>query len=186
MPLINKNKTNKFSQLQSGLSLREVLILIAFVCLLIALLLPAFQIPRTLARRILCGNHIKYQLLAIDLYAAENNDRLPIPLDSNNLNEISEQTSQVLLQYISTDNRFPDKSMSSLNTFYCPSNSPQQKYKERFWNWYVENRSIGYYYLIDTKKDLREVAQLADTLSSFNVRSRNRRKNFQRRFRAYP
>ncbi len=29
-----------------------------------------------------------------------------------------------------------------------------------------------------TKEDLCEIAQLADTLSSFNVRSKNRRKNF--------
>lgn len=53
---------------RKAFTLVELLVSIAVIGVLVALLLPAVQAARGAARRIECGNHVKQNLLAVQLY----------------------------------------------------------------------------------------------------------------------
>jgi prepilin-type N-terminal cleavage/methylation domain-containing protein len=67
---------------RAGLSLVEMLVVVAIVALLVALLLPALQAARESARRIDCANRLRQNVLSILLYADVHNESLP-PIAEN-------------------------------------------------------------------------------------------------------
>ena len=88
-------------------TLIELLVVIAIIAILAALLLPTLAGAKERARRVNCKNSQRQFLLAIHLYADENEQRLPSgapnkpkPADDDHLPVISEATSNVLVHYI--------------------------------------------------------------------------------------
>ncbi len=64
--------------MRRAFTLVELLVVIAIIALLIAILLPAFTRARAQANKAVCAGNLHGQAIAIAVYAADNNDYLPI------------------------------------------------------------------------------------------------------------
>jgi len=149
------NKTGKFNHLQFGLSLVEVLIVISCILFLIAFI-PLFLRPARVGSRMgaLCPSRIKWLMIGIFTYADEHNYRPPFLTNSNNLNEISKDTSRLLLRNMGIDvnsAQFKENDIVYSSFFYCPANVQQKRNITKLWNFSKNIRIAGYFFLIDTK-----------------------------------
>jgi prepilin-type processing-associated H-X9-DG protein/prepilin-type N-terminal cleavage/methylation domain-containing protein len=70
---------------QRGLTLMELLVVIASISLLAGLLLPALSAARARVRGVVCLNNLKQWGVATHLYATENDDYLPAEGSPNGL-----------------------------------------------------------------------------------------------------
>lgn len=123
-------------------TLIELLVVIAIIAILASLLLPALSVSKEQAKRTACLNNEKQFLLAINLYAGDNDERLPPGgTDNSNQNDthtpvLSNHSKSNLLRYVST--------MKSLD---CPNLAVWMERKD---NWRVHDTygvAIGYHYL---------------------------------------
>lgn len=125
-----------------GMTLVELLVVLAVIGLLAALLLPTLAGSHERARRAQCLNNERQFLLATHLYAADNNQFLPRPeTDNSNLKDthtpvLSSRTRTNLLQYAGT-----------LKSLDCPN---LYRWMERKTGWRNHDSygiAIGYHYL---------------------------------------
>jgi prepilin-type N-terminal cleavage/methylation domain-containing protein/prepilin-type processing-associated H-X9-DG protein len=108
---------------RKGFTLIELLVVIAIIALLMSILMPALNRVREQARRQSCAARIRQQVLALNIYAGENDTKMPLP-----------NTAGGWLQDVAVNTvHFMFNSGMTRDMFYCPSNSTHQKYNDYFW-----------------------------------------------------
>ncbi|MBN1361787.1 MAG: type II secretion system protein [Sedimentisphaerales bacterium] len=104
-------------------TLIELLVVIAIIAVLMGILMPALARVREQARQQSCGTRIRQHVLALTMYANENDTKLPIPTTTGYwLQDIARNVANFMLRTGMTK-----------EIFYCPSNAPHQKYMDMFW-----------------------------------------------------
>src|ERR1041384_5452806 len=123
-------------------TLIELLVVIAIIALLAAMLLPALASSKERARRAACLNNERQFILAVHLYAGDNDEVLPSGGTDNRDTEdthtpiLSTQTKSNLLHYA-----------TELRSLDCPNLAMWMARRE---NWRVHDDygiAIGYHYL---------------------------------------
>ena len=108
---------------QRGFTLIELLVVIAIIALLMSILMPALNRVREQARRQSCSARVRQQVLSLNIYAGENDTKLPLPQTAGNwLWDIAVNTVNFMLATGMTR-----------EMFYCPSNANNWKYNDLWW-----------------------------------------------------
>ena len=104
-------------------TLIELLVVIAIIAILMGVLLPSLNKVRELAKQRSCATRIRQHLFALNMYADENDSKLPLPTTAGGwLQDVAINTVHFMLQTGLTR-----------EIFYCPSNRNHQKYNDMFW-----------------------------------------------------
>jgi prepilin-type N-terminal cleavage/methylation domain-containing protein/prepilin-type processing-associated H-X9-DG protein len=138
-------------------TLIELLVVIAIIALLMGILLPALSRVREQARQQSCATRIRQHLFALNMYAGDNNAKLPLPATTGYwLQDVAVNTVNFML-----------RTGMTREMFYCPSNANHQKYNDLFWMYNNNTWSdgkfrdesgfvvSGYCYLLDAERGSR-------------------------------
>lgn len=79
-------------------TLVELLIVIANIALLLGMLIPALRGARDAARRAVCANNIKQNVLALLIYASENENELPLQKMGEWLHDMAYSTTDMIIK----------------------------------------------------------------------------------------
>lgn len=109
----------------AAFTLIELLLVIAIVAILAALLLPALSNAQSRGQQVACCNHLKQLAIAVHMYTADNDGRLPensptVPWVAGNMKVAGDATNSTLLRL---GKLFPYASQTSI--YHCPSDSSQ-------------------------------------------------------------
>jgi prepilin-type N-terminal cleavage/methylation domain-containing protein/prepilin-type processing-associated H-X9-DG protein len=118
---------------RKAFTLIELLVVIAIIAVLMGILMPALRRVREQSRIQSCGSRLRQHVLALTMYADDNNCKLPLPLTAGNwLWDVGATTVNYML----------DTGLTR-ELFYCPSNAIQQKYNDHFWTFGVRDKWDG-------------------------------------------
>ena len=114
-----------------GFTLIELLVVIAIIAILAAILLPALAAAKERAIRINCTSNLHQMEIAIQAYAGEFGDKLPVmnpPGSSSWAWDVPYTASETMLSAVGNNKK----------AFYCPGTSP------RFTDWEnFQDKSVG-------------------------------------------
>lgn len=122
---------------RAGVSLVDVMIVIAVVVLLLAMLLPSLSFARERARRLMCKNNLRQWGSALNYYRAANDDYLPTEGTYLNINKPGTWFNELppLLGLPSYKDAARDgkqiKEHPALHVWICPSKNQTDAYKSR-------------------------------------------------------
>jgi len=109
-----------------GFTLIELLVVIAIIAVLMGILMPALSRVREQARQQSCATQVRQHVMALHMYAGENDGKFPLPGSSFAwLWDIDISTVNYML-----------KSGMTPDIFYCPSNASQRKHSDFYWTWH--------------------------------------------------
>jgi len=108
---------------QKGFTLIELLVVIAIIALLMSILMPALSRAREQARRQNCGGRVKQHVLACNIFAHDNDGKLPLP------DTVGAWLQDVAVNVVN----FMLTTGMTREMFYCPSNHTHQKQNDLFW-----------------------------------------------------
>ncbi len=145
---------------KKGFTLIELLVVIAIIALLMGILLPALQRVRKQVKKVVCGNQVRQQIMALLMYAQQNDGKMPL---------VTFGGGQWLwdLSYFATDAIIENG--GERKTFRCPANRVDTN-ADNYWRYTEYNgspltgpeptsvadrqdhyRVVGYSYLMETK-----------------------------------
>ncbi len=108
---------------KKAFTLIELLVVIAIIAVLMSILMPSLRKAREGARRQSCAARIKQQVYALNLFANDHDNKLPLPNTQGGwFQDVGVNTVNFMLSTGMTR-----------EMFYCPSNPTHQKYNEYFW-----------------------------------------------------
>jgi prepilin-type N-terminal cleavage/methylation domain-containing protein len=100
-----------------GFTLLELLVVLGVIAVLIALQLPALAAGKSQSKIAMCASHVRQLALACQIYANENNDRLPVLVVGSGASWAWDLPSPVANSMLSSG--------AQTNTFYCPGTAPR-------------------------------------------------------------
>ena len=116
-------ENHEIMQKKRAFTLIELLVVIAIIALLMSILMPALRRAREQARRQTCAARVRQQVLSLNMYANDNNTKMPLPNTAGGwLQDVAVNTVHFMLSTGMTR-----------EMFYCPSNTTHQKYNDLFW-----------------------------------------------------
>ena len=129
-------------RLTKGFTLIELLVVIASIAMLMAIMMPALAQVKKLAKRIVCRSNIRQHILALNMFADQDDGKLALRDSGGWLWDIHKETVDYII-----------KCGAVRETFYCPVNRQQRKHPDKYWDYYGNNysyRVTGYFWMIDT------------------------------------
>jgi len=121
---MQKRRMKHLSRRSGAFTLIELLVVIAIIAVLMGVLMPALNRVKESARQQSCGTRVRQHVLALNMYANENDTKMPRP---SSVGYWLQDLGRNVANYMCRSNGMePD-------IFYCPSNDVHQKYMDYFW-----------------------------------------------------
>jgi prepilin-type N-terminal cleavage/methylation domain-containing protein len=121
----NVRKTNMKKAIRMrrrGFTLIELLVVIAIIAILMGILMPALARVREQARLASCRSRVGQHVLAMTMWGDQNDGKMPSPMTSGWLQDMSCSTVNFML-----------KTGLTRKMFYCPSNANTTKWNDYYW-----------------------------------------------------
>ena len=159
------------STIRNGFSLIELLVVIAIIALLVGILLPSLARAKDLAEQTTCMTRVGGQIRAVQLYAAEYNDRLPIgptdPMPGLGLPFGSIASNQIWIstKQFNAHGALLEKHLQAPEAFFCPSDDSTGPKTEipKITERRPEDAFCSYYYRqLDARQDADPSVRLSD------------------------
>jgi prepilin-type N-terminal cleavage/methylation domain-containing protein/prepilin-type processing-associated H-X9-DG protein len=112
-------------------TLIELLVVIAIIAVLMGVLMPALSRVREQARQKSCGTSVRQHVLALNMYANDNDTMMP-KTGGNWLQDLSRTVVNYML-----------RTGMNQDIFYCPSNSFAQKNMDWLWTFNMSGTFTG-------------------------------------------